>query len=341
MSEVETYFTQSLTTIDHFGERDELGDELLHHQARETVDSPWLNETQFFGFHVPEHQIGFFGYLRVHNNLEQAATVAVGWRGFKEHLIAADLIDVRNYQNMDFLGDDLHHYVSPSSYSVTMEQPGKRYRVQYDDPARGNRVDVRYEATIETVVWPTQRHLDQIMRARGEIVLRGTRYPVDCLTVRDRSWGEVRPEVPQTIPPPAWLNGAFSDDDGFCVTLIDDPARNPIWRDRMEMDPTKCLKSGWIARDGKVAFIRKASKLTLYPDRRSLLPGGVELELTDTLDRTMRLRGTPVCACPAGSWVNIRTYDIVMKWERDDGAVGYGIMLEPQFNDFVLAMTEG
>ena len=48
----------------------------------------------------------------------------------------------------------------------------------------------------------------------------------------------------------------------------------------------------------------------------------------------------PVCACPAGSWVNIRTYDIVMKWERDDGAVSYGIMLEPQFNDFVLAMTE-
>ena len=107
------------------------------------------------------------------------------------------------------------------------------------------------------------------------------------------------------------------------------------------MDPTKCLKSGWIARDGKVAFIRKASKLTLYSNRRTLLPGGVEVELTDTLDRTMRLRGTPVCACPAGSWVNIRTYDIVMKWERDDGAVGYGIMLEPQFNDFVLAMTEG
>ena len=90
-----------------------------------------------------------------------------------------------------------------------------------------------------------------------------------------------------------------------------------------------------------MAFIKRASKLTHYPDRRTLQPGGVELELTDTLDRTFRLHGTPVCSCPAGSWVNVRTWDTVMKWERDDGAVGHGIMLDPQFNDFIVAMTEG
>lgn len=340
MSEPETYMTATLETVDRFGKRDNLGDELLHNAARETIKSEWLNETQFFGFHVPEHQIGFFGYLRVHNNLNQAATLAIGWQGTKDHIINAELMDVRNYQSMAFLTDDLHHYVSPSSYGVTMEEPGKRYRLQFDDPARGNRIDVRYEATMEPVTWPTQRHFDQIMHCTGVIELRGKAYDVDCLTVRDRSWAEIRPEVPQTTPPPAWVNGAFGGDDGFCVTLVDDPKRNPAWLGKMEMDPAKCLKSGWLSRDGQVAFIRTASKLTQYPDRRTLRPGVVEMELTDTLDRTFRMRGTPICSCPAGSWVNVRTYDVVMRWERDDGAVGYGIMLDPQFTDFVNAMSE-
>src|SRR5438046_2447226 len=165
VGEPESYVLQTLDVLDRFGTRHEADDDLLHMPSPGDSKHDSLNETQYLGFFIPEHAIGFFGYLRVHNNLRQATTCAIGWRGTKPHLAAAELIDVRNYQSTAFLTDDLHGYRSPSSYAVTMVEPGRIFRQQFSDPDRGNHVDVTYTAVMDSIVWPTQRHLDQIVRA--------------------------------------------------------------------------------------------------------------------------------------------------------------------------------
>lgn len=78
------------------------------------------------------------------------------------------------------------------SYETTNDLHGYSARFSDGDALR---VELSYEALHEphyVGVRDGRGHIDQLGRVRGEIVLRGERIEVDCIEMRDRTWGPRR-----------------------------------------------------------------------------------------------------------------------------------------------------
>ena len=326
--ESEAYFTKDFERS--FGEyRPE--DEDLHPEYKAEKPHYALTETQYFSFNVPEHDIQAFLYMWVHPNLGLVSGGPMVIKGVKDIYLGAELFDYRCFLPESQL-PRLSNYTLDNSYSVEMIEPGRVFRIRYDDPARGNSFDILFTAVSEPLVWPGSKHYEQVMHAKGELLLRGTRYEVDSHSVRDRSWGEARLEDPSNIPPVGWITGVF-DGFAFNATCFDDPELGPFWKDGFPIDPAKTLKFGWAWRDGEKAPLISARALTHY-DRASLLPQSIELEITDAGNRTSALRGTITAGAPLHPWLNIRTISALIRWEMD-GKVGWGEVIQAQGTDFL------
>jgi len=92
---------------------------------------------------------------------------------------------------------DLRDITFPGGgFSVTMSKPTMDYAVSYGDTAKRFSVEFEHRSA-----HPPQRftpgqapalhnpHFDQLGHITGELVLRGERIPIDCWSVRDRTWG--------------------------------------------------------------------------------------------------------------------------------------------------------
>jgi hypothetical protein len=66
-------------------------------------------------------------------------------------------------------------------------------------------------AVDDPIVWANGKHFEQVMRTQGQLVLRGQRHDVDSFNIRDRSWGELRPEGHNPAPPYNWVHGVFDE----------------------------------------------------------------------------------------------------------------------------------
>lgn len=310
-------------------------DDLLHPAMNAKVADYTCSETQYLGFNVPEYDISAIGYLWHHPKMQTVYGGTVALRGIKRQITAAEMVDLRCYMSDSVLAGDLHDVRLDSGYRTQVIEPGRRFRISYEDPERENRYDVELTAIMPPVMWPTGRHFEQAMRTKGELVLRGERIPVDGYFVRDRTWGEARTEAAPPIPATSWMTGVFDDDFAFSANVIDDPARNPIWADRFTVDPDHLVLGGWIWKDGRVAALRSASKLNTY-DRDTMVPRTIDMRIEDSEGREFEIHGEVRSAFPWNAWHNVHGPCGVTRWELD-GRTGYGDLLEVQWNDFVSA----
>jgi hypothetical protein len=119
--------------------------------------------------------------------------------------------------------DDCH---LPNGVSMRVIEPCMRYALGYDD---GDRLQVRLQfdgvmppqpLTAVGSTFGDAHHFDQLGRVTGELVLHGERIAIDCIGMRDRTWG-VRPEDrPRQA---AYVTAASNDGDGFlAVTNVRD-----------------------------------------------------------------------------------------------------------------------
>jgi hypothetical protein len=158
---------------------------------------------------------------------------------------------------------------------------------------------------------------------------------VDGYHVRDRSWGQPRPEDPFRAPPHSWITGVMDDETAFHLTAADDPARNPSWKHIFpDFDPAQCVKFGWMVLKGRKTALRSASKITTY-DRTTLMPKSMEVSLIDEHGKEHHIKGTLVAGVPVHYWHNTRIPICLARWEYD-GRVGWGDIQDVQYPDFVL-----
>lgn len=75
----------------------------------------------------------------------------------------------------------------PNGLRIRIEEPGRRIHLDYEDEAHGNLVDVTFTAASPPIMRENNRHFDQVLHAKGRMVLRGTEYKVDGNALRDRS----------------------------------------------------------------------------------------------------------------------------------------------------------
>ena len=337
MSNNEAYFLQDFTGS--FGTYD-TRDEDIHTELKVQKQHYGLTETQYFSFAVPEENVYAFLYIWCHPNLSLVSGGPVIMQGIKSVSLSSELFDYRSYvPDSQIGGVTLSNFRLDSGYSVEMTEPGRQFRVCYDDPSRQNRFDVLLTAVTDPLVWPGSRHFEQVMHAQGELVLRGREYAVDAFGVRDRSWGEARLEDPNSVPPIGWVTGVFDEGFSFNVTGFDNPDLNPIWKERFTIDPEKAFKFGWMVVDGEQVPIRTARTLTKYHPS-SLLPVSIEVSIVDGRERTYQMRGTIIAGAPINAWLNIRTAACLIRWDHN-GKIGHGEIIQAQGGDFLQAYCPG
>lgn len=311
-----------------------LEDEFLHPEYQGAAGTD-LTETHLFGFHVPEQAIHAMSYSWQHPNLHLVSGGVHVMQGIKSHAPGAELSDYRHFMSDSGFREHFPNYRLENGYEVEMCEPGRRFRTRYVDEARNSRFDVEYTGVSEPIMWPGDRHFEQVMRTRGELLLRGVPHKIDGFYVRDRSWGQPRPEDPVSAPPHSWITGVFDEGCAFHITATDAPARNPDWkRDFPSFDAAQALRFGWLILGGRKTRIKTTDKITTY-DQATLMPKTVEIRIIDENDGAHDFKGTVLAGAPLHLWQNVRVPICLARWEYG-GKVGWGDIQDVQYPDFVL-----
>lgn len=312
-------------------------DERLHRSYQQEITAADLVETQFFGFNVPEANVHALTYLWAHPNMNLLSSGAWVWQGIKVDTLQSELFDVR-----DFIPDapitvdgDLDGFVLPNGYGVEVLEPLRKIRISYEDRDRDNSFDVTGTAVMPPAMVASGKHFDQAMKMEGHVRLRGRDHVIDGYHVRDRSWGETRPETPRLAPPLYWSSPVFGDDFALNVTGIDDPTQDPVWKGLYDFGPEQvdAFNRGWVWRDGELYGVAKVSIRTQW-DRATGYPIAQLIDLTDTGGREFTITGTVTAASNWHIWSNVRAGVCLARWECE-GRIGWGDLQPVAWTDFI------
>ena len=312
-------------------------DDLLHPEQNAECPGDTLTETQYLGFGVPSEQIHGLGYMWHHPNLHVVFGGLFVWQGEKRNNFGCEIYDFVTYESDDCLRGDLWDYTLANGYRVTVVEPMRRHRLRYHDPRRDNLVDVEFEAIMPAARMRNAMHFEQGMKTRGRIVLGGREYEVDGYTVRDRSWGHLRPEEHRPYPPMAWMNCCYSDEIAFGATVYDSLDSDPEWLGAyeagvLELPPGGNCMGGWIWRDGRLVHVDSAYKRT-ERDPDTLFPRRSAMRMTDA-EGIEHAMGAEISAVT--NWRTWQNFDAVygtVRWEYG-GMSSYGDFQEAQWWDY-------
>lgn len=295
-----------------------------------------LTETWFWNFHVPDADINCFAYCWVHPNLSMCSGGLMLYQGHKPSHLACEVFDYHDYLPLSVVGNG-EKVVYPNGFQVTPLEPLTKVLMQYDDPARDTRFEVVCDAVDVPIMRANNRHFEQLMHVTGKLRLRGKDYPVDCYAVRDRSWGELRPETNAPVPPYTWVTGAFGSDFAFNVGSHDDPARSPDWEGVMKA-PERIFNDGWVLINGEQRRIVGSSKITRREGARHA-PVTHSYEFEDDKGDSYRIDGTLVAQMEWGGWSNMTCHLGLVKWDWE-GRTGYGESQECSWNEYSYLMHQ-
>jgi hypothetical protein len=181
------------------------------------------------------------------------------------------------------------------------------------------------------------KHFEQICRSQGQLELRGKSYTIDSFCVRDRSWGELRPENPYPLPPYTWMTAIFPSVQLYWqASGHDDPARLPEWLGKFDVPADQLLKDGWLRRDGELVRLQSMSKLTTR-DPVTRRPLSHRLDLVDAHGRRYEIHGEVTASVPWQAWPNMICHTCLTQWHWN-GHVGFGDTQEVQWGDYVFAL---
>lgn len=191
----------------------------------EIGDAWWATETAWFSFHDARRRLGGWLYTMVRPNI---GTIAGGaWLWDDTAHLPWEALYSANYSALQLPRDqNLDDCRLPTGVSIRVIEPCMRYALGYDDADR-LQARLQFDGVMPpqalTAVGSTfgnAHHFDQLGRITGELVLYGKRMTIDCIGMRDRTWG-IRPEDrPRQA---AYVTAASSDGNGFlAVTNVRD-----------------------------------------------------------------------------------------------------------------------
>lgn len=274
-------------------------------------------ETTWWSFNVPERDLAGWLYAQIRPNLGTVAGGAfvydpsahVPWElpynaWFSHHRVPEPL--------------DLMDVTFRSGVSVRCVEPGMRYELGYRFRDHETfAAALEFEGLTPPVPhvqgappFTGSSHYDQHGRVRGTLQLRGERIEVDCIAVRDRSWGR-RPELVGRRGRLSYAFGATSPDEAFLVFCVPDG-------DHLGDDETST--SGYLLRDGVVGRIERVRRrVTRDPAHGGV--ASIELDGVDTDGRSFRADGSARSRMfLTGNSVCVNTF---VRWDVA-GRVGWG-----------------
>ena len=270
----------------------------------------WETETSWFSFHNAERKLGGWLYTMVRPNI---GTVAGGaWVWDETASLPWDVLYSANYSALRLPDDaDLRDITLPTGVSIRAVKPTLAYELGYDDGDR-----LRAQLLFEGIMPPeplaavgstfgSAHHFDQFGRVTGHIVIHGERIDIDCIAMRDRTWGPRPENRPRQS---AYVTGAAGPEHAFLA----------VTNTRADAD---AIAYGFLRREGKTISLASGKRLV----ERNAEHGWVErvsIMARDMAGRELTAIGLPM----SRMIINRHTFvDInsLMRWEMN-GEVAWG-----------------
>jgi hypothetical protein len=299
-------------------------------------DPTWA-ETNYFGFYSAEHHLncGVYALFRPNLGVVQT-TVCINSQDDAIQPWRADYADYRGHCPIPE-PRSLANYTLASGLSVRTLKPNMDWEVRYDD-GQGTTIDVVWRGLMEPFdirdpamdpmvaqkqgdfAWGTayNGHFDLTGHVEGEVVVRGTRYPIDCVSTMDHSWG---PRAERGAPNMSWLHAHFSRD--YAVHAIFTFDQNAPGGGQ-ELS----LSHGYALEGGGLYGLKAGHGTTVRDD--DLCPVTIDLEVTDVRDEVHVLRGVPTTRFAWQCWPNMVGFNPLARWTSDRylGGEGYGEVMD-------------
>lgn len=239
----------------------------------------WATETAWFSFCRPERRLGGWLYTLARPNIGTVAGGAWIWDD-SAHLPWEALYSA-NYSALQLPRDqDLNDITLPTGVSIRVIEPCMSYALSYNDGER-LQASLRFDGvmppeplTSTGSTFGHAHHFDQIGRVTGELVLHGETIPIDCLSVRDRTWGRRPEDRPRQA---AYVTGVASAAHGFLAVTNATAEPNPVAYGFLRRDGrTKPLIQGErrIERDATNGWITRIELYAKDADGRELVAVG-------------------------------------------------------------------
>jgi hypothetical protein len=290
----------------------------------EMTDRWWETETNWFSWNVPERNLGGWTYCQARPNANLCNGGAWVWDDSAAY--PWELIYRAEYSGLQLpprAQRDMRDFEWPNGVHVRVLEPLRRYAVSYADPGGGLELALEFEGMMEPNPHPTGVvpflkgvHFDQAGHVSGTMLLHGEEIPIDCYSVRDRSWG------PRPLGRPKRREGDGKPQAGgfggvgysFCAA-----GPGEAWLTYAvpgpELEPVMC---GFLLRGGEYAHILAGERRVTF-DAETGWPITLEIEAVDEFDRRLTVRGEVVSRHWRG-----HGGDSLVHWRGDDGVEGFG-----------------
>ncbi|HEX7097422.1 MAG TPA: hypothetical protein VF183_16170 [Acidimicrobiales bacterium] len=267
-------------------------------------DDPWWTETVWFSWMVPERSMLGYWYVVFRKNIgvcfggvllfDDTAVLpwelpAFDWHWHEPMPARHDLRD------LDVLGGMRLHCI----------EHGRRFAFGYanDDIS----IDLTYDALMPPMLtrqappFNHGTHIDQPGRVTGLMVLRGEEIPVDCIAMRDRSWG-IR--GPRRQPKLGYCHATSGPDSSFLTISVE----------RKGVDG---ILTGYLMRDGTWARMTAGTR-SVERDEHGR-PAVIHIAGTDELGRELQAVGTTVSRQVFTPYPDMFCWNSLTRWELDGG----------------------
>ena len=277
----------------------------------EMGDDWWATETAWFSFHHPERRLGGWLYTMARPNI---GTIAGGaWIWDDSAHLPWEVLYSANYSALPIPSrQDLTDITLPTGVSIKVLEPCMSYALGYEDGER-LRADLRFDGvmapeplTATGSTFGSAHHFDQFGRVSGHIDLHGERIEIDCLAMRDRTWGRRPENRPRQA---AYITGMATPDSGFlAVTNV-----------RPEGDE---VAYGFLRRDGRNAGLTGGTRIARR-DPDTGMTTRIELRLRDREGRELEAVGEPVSRIVTNRHTFIDINSLV-RWDLGGGEIAWG-----------------
>ena len=291
-------------------------------------------ETNWFCFNIPEERLLAIIYVLARKGVPAVSCDVAIYGALVDNRAESLYFDS---QQMLPAPERLSKYTLPTGLSVEAVKPPRDYRIDYkgyDD----TEIHLDFKGLMEPfdIHDPDQSpkagktvaeqhagagmgsgyggHFDLTGHYSGTLKLLGKEYKVDCVETMDHSWGS-RPEI--HVPSMGWSHAHWGKD--FAIKWINQ------WHPEKPLDLAQTLAHGYVMENG-VAYGLTDAKF--YTSRIGATITSMNVEVTDKRGKTFRFTGTAQSGGPWICYMSALVGASLMRWQLDDGRVGYGLASE-------------
>ena len=311
----------------------------LDHTEHAGAYRPHTTHTHYFGFHIPEAEIGCYSYIRYQPFFGLMQGSVMIFQGLENQSVL-DMAHLDYSMTLPWPKVEGSTITTCRGYRIEFLELGRKARITYS--SQDDRAAFEIEQTAvspligrSAVIPGEDRYADmqpggseQFMHCVGELTLHGTTYPIDCHTARDRSWNQDRNEDRRGRfdIPVSWTPVYFDDDLCFNQVGFEKASSEPAWAGLLDPpgDDYPGFLFAWVGRGDEIREIVRVERNVTELHPTLLFPLAQEIEAEDDRHEVYRLNGRAIAASPIVAWPHAFAYDSVYRWETDDGRISHG-----------------